>query len=58
MDSKWGEIVAASVVLISDSVELTYDELKSFLEGKISKFKIPKKIFFEKRTFQNRIRKS
>ena len=48
MDSKWGEIVAASVVLISDSVELTYDELKSFLEGKISKFKIPKKIFFEK----------
>jgi len=47
-DLKWGEIVAAAVVLKSKSDKVSYEELKIFLEEKISKFKIPKKIFFEK----------
>jgi len=47
-DLKWGEIVAAAVVLKSKSGKVTFDELRIFLEERISKFKIPKKIFFEK----------
>jgi O-succinylbenzoic acid--CoA ligase len=47
-DHKWGEMVAAAVVLKSKSGKVTYDELKFFLEERISKFKVPKKIFFEK----------
>ena len=45
-DLKWGEIVAAAVVLKSKSGKVSYEELKIFLEERISKFKIPKKIFF------------
>ena len=46
-DQKWGEIIAAAIVLKSKSVQLSYDELKIFLHERISSFKIPKKIFFE-----------
>ena len=46
-DKDWGEIVAASVVLKSDLSKPSEDELKIFLKGRISGFKIPKRIFFE-----------
>lgn len=46
-DEKWGEIICAAVVLKDKSSQLSYNKLKEFLEGKISGFKIPKKIFFE-----------
>jgi acyl-CoA synthetase (AMP-forming)/AMP-acid ligase II len=46
-DEKWGEIIAAVVVLKSKSEKLNYDELKIFLKERISGYKIPKKIFFE-----------
>lgn len=45
-NEKWGEIICAAVVMKEKSNQLTYDQLKKFLEGKISGFKIPKKIFF------------
>lgn len=44
---EWGEIIAAAVALKSKSDKLSYDELKRFLQDRISGFKIPKKIFFE-----------
>jgi O-succinylbenzoic acid--CoA ligase len=46
-DKDWGEIVAASIVLKSDLSKPSEDELKIFLKERISKFKIPKRIFFE-----------
>jgi O-succinylbenzoic acid--CoA ligase len=46
-DKEWGEIIAAAVVKKVNSDELSYDDIKTFLTGKISGFKIPKKIFFE-----------
>ncbi len=45
-DEMWGEIICAAVVLKEKSNQLTLDQLKEFLEGKISGFKIPKKIFY------------
>ena len=46
-DKKWGEIVAASVVLKDRSTKLVFEEIKSFLQGRLAGFKIPKRIFFE-----------
>jgi O-succinylbenzoic acid--CoA ligase len=46
-DPKWGEIVAASVVVKEESMKPTVEDLESFLQKKIAGFKIPKKIFFE-----------
>lgn len=46
-NEKWGEIICAAVVMKEKSNQLTYDQLKEYLEGKISGFKIPKKIFFD-----------
>ena len=46
-DELWGEVVAASIVLKTKSVNLSLDEIKIFLKGKLPDFKIPKKIFFE-----------
>lgn len=46
-DQEWGEMIAAAVVMKNKSVQLSYDELKIFLQERISSFKIPKKIFFE-----------
>lgn len=46
-DKEWGEIVAASVVLKDSSIKLVFEEIKSFLQGRLAGFKIPKKIFFE-----------
>jgi O-succinylbenzoic acid--CoA ligase len=47
-DGKWGEIVAASIVLKDSSIEVYYADLKSFLQTNLAGFKIPKKIFIEK----------
>jgi acyl-CoA synthetase (AMP-forming)/AMP-acid ligase II len=46
-DKEWGEIIAAVVVLKNKSARITYDDIKIFLQERISGFKIPKKIFFE-----------
>jgi O-succinylbenzoic acid--CoA ligase len=46
-DREWGEIIAAAIVLKNKLDNLSYDELKFFLQKNISGFKIPKKIFFE-----------
>jgi len=46
-DKEWGEIISAAVVLESRSDKLTYDEIKSFLQERMSGYKIPKKIFIE-----------
>jgi len=46
-DKEWGEIIAAAVVLKNNSAEISYEELKIFLQERISGFKIPKRIFFE-----------
>jgi O-succinylbenzoic acid--CoA ligase len=47
-DSKWGEIVAAAIVQKDKTSNLTFENVREFLEGKVSIFKIPKKIFIEK----------
>jgi len=44
MEKEWGQIVAAALVT-KNNIEITLDELKPFLKGKISSFKHPKKIF-------------
>ena len=46
-DKEWGEIIAAAIVLKNKSDNLSYDDLKIFLQKKISGFKIPKKFFVE-----------
>ncbi len=42
-DEMWGEAVTAFVVL-KDGSKLNYDDLKSWCEGKMSSYKIPKKM--------------
>jgi fatty-acyl-CoA synthase len=44
-DEKWGEVPRAMVEL-AEGEELTEEELIGYCEGKIAKFKIPKKIAF------------
>jgi len=44
-DTKWGEIPVATVVL-KPGEHLTTEELSSFLEQRIAKFKMPRKIHF------------
>lgn len=46
-DKKWGELIAAAVVLKNESANLSDEEIKLFLHKSLSAFKIPKKIFFE-----------
>jgi O-succinylbenzoic acid--CoA ligase len=43
-DDKWGEVVAAALVLNENTI-LDYSELKKYLIDKVANFKIPKKIF-------------
>lgn len=45
-DIKWGEIVAASVIL-KQNIEFDESKLVQFLSEHLSKYKIPKKIFVE-----------
>lgn len=46
-DKEWGEMIAAAIVLKNKSNNLSYDDLKSFMQKNISGFKIPKKFFIE-----------
>jgi acyl-CoA synthetase (AMP-forming)/AMP-acid ligase II len=46
-DAKYGEEVAAAVVLLPDAT-LTPDQIQDFLKDKLAPFKIPKKIFIAK----------
>jgi o-succinylbenzoate---CoA ligase len=46
-DKEWGEIIAVAVVLKDRSDKLSHDDIKKFLQERISAFKIPKQIFFE-----------
>jgi acyl-CoA synthetase (AMP-forming)/AMP-acid ligase II len=46
-DKEWGEIITAAIVLKNKSDNLSYDDLKIFLQQRISGYKVPKKIFFE-----------
>ena len=41
-DEDWGEVATAFIVPKSDSRKPNYDEMKTFLKGKISYYKIPK----------------
>ena len=56
-DSKWGEIVAAAIVQKDKTSNLTFENVREFLEGKVSIFKIPKKIFFENEFPKPQLRK-
>ncbi|MFW0794403.1 long-chain fatty acid--CoA ligase [Gordonia sp. CPCC 205515] len=40
-NDKWGEVGCAAITLAPDST-LTYDDLESFLNGRLARFKIPK----------------
>jgi o-succinylbenzoate---CoA ligase len=46
-DSEWGEIIATAVVFNNKATKPSDEELKKFLQERISGFKIPKKIFIE-----------
>ena len=43
-DKKWGESVKAVVSLKDPSKPLTLEDVRSFLEGKIARFKLPKQL--------------
>ncbi len=43
-DEKWGESIKAVIALKDPEQQLTLEDLKGFLEGKIAKFKIPKQV--------------
>ena len=45
MDEKWGE-VGLAVVVPREGVELTEEEIIEFCEGRLAKYKIPKKVIF------------
>ncbi len=46
-DPKWGELVAAFIVL-KDNVQVTTEEIKAHCARKLGKYKVPKKVFFLK----------
>jgi fatty-acyl-CoA synthase len=43
-DKKWGETGKAFVVLSEEGTELTLEELREFLNGKVAKFKFPTRL--------------
>ncbi len=45
-DEKWGEVGHALVMLKNPDDPLTLEEMESFCEGKLARYKIPKKITF------------
>lgn len=44
-DAKWGE-VGVAVCVLRDGAEVTPETLQVFLEAKVTRYKIPKKVFF------------
>ncbi|WP_373657545.1 long-chain fatty acid--CoA ligase [Sporomusa acidovorans] len=45
-NEKWGEIVKAVIVLKDSSQELSINRIKTFCEGKLARFKVPKILEF------------
>jgi len=45
-DEKWGEVGHALVLLENPEDPLTMEEMEAFCEGKLARYKIPKKITF------------
>ncbi len=59
-DAKWGEVPRA-VVLLRDGARLTEEQLRSHLEGRLARYKIPKSVLFVDempRTASGKIRKA
>jgi fatty-acyl-CoA synthase len=59
-DEKWGEVPRA-VVLLREGARLTEEQLRSFLEGRLARYKIPKSVVFVDempRTASGKIRKA
>jgi fatty-acyl-CoA synthase len=59
-DEKWGEVPRA-VVLLRDGARLTEEQLRSHLEGRLARYKIPKSVVFVAempRTASGKIRKA
>ncbi|MDE8669293.1 long-chain fatty acid--CoA ligase [Pseudarthrobacter sp. H3Y2-7] len=59
-DEKWGEVPRA-VVLLRDGAQLTEAELRTHLEGRLARYKIPKSVVFVDdmpRTASGKIRKA
>lgn len=59
-DEKWGEVPRA-VVLLREGAQLTEEQLRSHLEGRLARFKIPKSVVFVAempRTASGKIRKA
>src|SRR5690625_3026877 len=58
-DEKWGEVPRAAVV-VRDGYELTEQEVLSFLDGKLARYKLPKSVVFVEdlpRTASGKVRK-
>ncbi len=59
-DDKWGEVPRA-VVLLREGAQLTEAELRTYLEGRLARYKIPKSVVFVDempRTASGKIRKA
>lgn len=59
-DERWGEVPRA-VVLLREGARLTEEQLRSYLEGKLARYKIPKSVVFVTempRTASGKIRKA
>jgi fatty-acyl-CoA synthase len=59
-DEKWGEVPRA-VVLLREGAQLTADELRTHLDGRLARYKIPKSVVFVNempRTASGKIRKA
>lgn len=44
-DEKYGEVVAAAVVLLPGADGVTADDIKTFVRGKLATFKVPQTLF-------------
>jgi fatty-acyl-CoA synthase len=59
-DEKWGEVPRA-VVLLREGAELTEEQVRAYLEGRLARYKIPKSVVFVAempRTASGKIRKA
>jgi len=59
-DEKWGEVPRA-VVLLREGAQLTEEQLRRYLEGRLARYKIPKSVIFVDempRTASGKIRKA
>jgi fatty-acyl-CoA synthase len=59
-DEKWGEVPRA-VILLREGAQLSEEELRTHLEGRLARYKIPKSVVFVDempRTASGKIRKA